>query len=892
MNETMRFGAGVEMLAIRAMVQAAAILAVAWAISKWAKPKPAALRHAVWLSALVAILVCPVISSLIDKAETTGIRFAQIVALLPDAKSAFETTNVMPVTESIRRAKYDRPELAGRVDGDVAGFEPASAVPVVTRPDSQRTNRILAIDNRTILRVFLVVWAFGASMLLCVLGFGLVSLHRLRARAITCKDPAILETLARACESVGWKSRPEIAITNELKSPVAFGIFRPVIMLPRDLVESSCASRLRQILVHEAAHLARRDPLVGLLQQAAVALYWPNPLVHVMSRGLSRTREEICDNFVLLEGGRASYARLLIELSESFQKSRGPIAAELLPRRWNIADRVTGLIDIERNLEVRTKPTHLFALGLISVSIGLPFAAISNATEQNTGSKPAAAKVVEADPAENPKPNSIAQNEIGGIVVDKDGKPIAGATVDVYSWAPGNVARTGPDGAFRVNVEVYGRVEAEVQMRVTKPGYCPKSFWAVKTGSSDTKAVLDDTTWIEGIVRDPAGNPVAEATVRAETPMMRDGRPVGSYWTETKSGADGRYTLHVEPAAMRIFVNQPGVGVFRSETVTLASGESTKVDANLRRSGTLRAKVVDSVSGEPVQGFRLKKWLHNNVFEHEGESDKDGILTIEDIPSSVVNFQTEASGYARWWSEQAKSEWTRKSISREDPFLGNWQRNFDGLDFEINEGTKDVVIVVEKDVTIRGTVLDPDGKPVAGATVAPALTGTGNSLTGDTRFSVKSDEQGKFEMKLPASGERVYNLIVHDGGYFEWRNWANGVSKTIVTKPGEVLEDFDMTLSRPAGVRGRVLDPNGDPVANREVRASAEDTLENRYYDPTTKTDSEGRFELKFIRPGTQYIQVHPFWLEAKFAPEGTSQTLTLKADETVEGLEFKLPKP
>ena len=51
-------------------------------------------------------------------------------------------------------------------------------------------------------------------------------------------------------------------------------------------------------------------------------------------------------------------------------------------------------------------------------------------------------------------------------------------------------------------------------------------------------------------------------------------------------------------------------------------------------------------------------------------------------------------------------------------------------------------IVVEKGVRIRGRVVDPDGKPVVGATVAPALTGTGNSLTGDTRFSVTSKDGG------------------------------------------------------------------------------------------------------------------------------------------------------
>ena len=75
-----------------------------------------------------------------------------------------------------------------------------------------------------------------------------------------------------------------------------------------------------------------------------------------------------------------------------------------------------------------------------------------------------------------------------------------------------------------------------------------------------------------------------------------------------------------------------------------------------------------------------------------------------------------------------------------------------------------------------------------------------------------------------------------------------------------------LLLTRPARVRGRVVDGNGSPIADREVRASAADRLENRYYDPSVKTAADGTFELKFIRPGEQFIQIAPFWLDARQA--------------------------
>ena len=248
------------------------------------------------------------------------------------------------------------------------------------------------------------------------------------------------------------------------------------------------------------------------------------------------------------------------------------------------------------------------------------------------------------------------------------------------------------------------------------------------------------------------------------------------------------------------------------------------------------------------------------------------------------SFQVDAPGYARWWSDESISEWDRRHINER-----GWQRNFDEIDFELERGMRPVTITLEPAVTVTGRVVDPDGKPVAGATVAPALTGTFNSLTGDTRFSVESRQDGTFTMTLPASGGREYNLMVHDGKYGEWRKWANGVLPPIRTKPGDTLRDIELRLTQPAIVRGRVTDATGRPIAGREVRASAADRLENRYYDPTTTTDDDGKYELKFVRAGEQFIQVAPFALNAELGPQGTNRVVRLTQGELKDRLDFRL---
>jgi hypothetical protein len=312
----------------------------------------------------------------------------------------------------------------------------------------------------------------------------------------------------------------------------------------------------------------------------------------------------------------------------------------------------------------------------------------------------------------------------------------------------------------------------------------------------------------------------------------------------------------------------------------IAHGQAKTFDIRLQPGVTFRAVAVDVETGQPVAGVRLWNWQHKDV---EGRSDAKGQVAITEMLPGTFDFEIEAAGYARFWSAEANDEYSRAPhFSRKD-----FQGNLDGVGFDLKPDMAPVKIVMEKGVRISGRVVDPDGKSVAGATVAPALTGTGNSLTGDTRFSVETKHDGTFEMLLPASGKAKYNLVAHDGKYGEWRHWANGVLPPIQTTPGQQIKEVTLSLTKPATVRGKVVDAQGKPVAYREVRAHAAEKLENRYYDPTTTTKPDGTFELRFIRPGEHFIQAAPFWLTAEEAPDKSTRRLRLKAGETLDAIEL-----
>jgi hypothetical protein len=484
---------------------------------------------------------------------------------------------------------------------------------------------------------------------------------------------------------------------------------------------------------------------------------------------------------------------------------------------------------------------------------------------------------------DKPKPpTDVPPNELAGVVVDENGKPLEGVHVHVWDWYddPENQARTGKDGAFRIKD---CRPDRKVQVRFRKPGYSPVMFVQQPVGKTGFVVTMDSKTYFEGTVRKPDGKPAANAVIRAnQGPKMGDGVMITTIWTDTKADAMGRYRLYVEPDSYEFLVKAPGAGVARLAKTAITHGQTKLLDIQLEPGVIFRAVTVDSLTEKPVAGVRLWSWQHKDV---DGRSNGEGEVAIGEMLPGKFDFSVEAGGYTRWWSEDAMSAWNRRQLNARPG--SKWQRNFDYLDFDLKREMKPVRIVLEKGVRISGIVADPHGRPVAGATVAPALTGSGNSLTGDTRFSVETKADGTFEMVLPASGAAEYNLVAHDGKYGEWRNWANGVLPPIRTTPGEEFKDLRLELTEPATVRGRVVDARGKPIAGREVRGHAADKWENRYYDPTTTTRADGSFELRFVRPSEQFIQAAPFWLTAEEAPASSTQKLRLVAGKTTEGIQL-----
>ncbi|HVU30901.1 MAG TPA: M56 family metallopeptidase [Sphingomicrobium sp.] len=219
------------------------------------------------------------------------------------------------------------------------------------------------------------IYAVPAAILLLITALALARLFALRARAEVLVDGHWLSALALAQRRMGFKHGTALLTSNELASPISWGLMRPVILLSTRAVEAS--SEAEAIIAHELAHVARMDWAKLLLTRIATALFWFNPLVWILAREAHQLREETADDAVLAADiADTDYAELLVGVARHECPGLLLGAHGVAPSKTSLARRVARVLD---GKSVRRPAAGGFALGVFvgAVLVAAPLAALT-----------------------------------------------------------------------------------------------------------------------------------------------------------------------------------------------------------------------------------------------------------------------------------------------------------------------------------------------------------------------------------------------------------------------------------------------------------------------------------------------------------------------------------
>ncbi|MFZ0427337.1 MAG: M56 family metallopeptidase [Acidobacteriota bacterium] len=169
--------------------------------------------------------------------------------------------------------------------------------------------------------LFVPILIFGAASIaafrLIRIGCGLLALGYVARQATSIRlEPALGRRLA--CR---MRQGVRIRSTGRIKSPAAFGCWRPVILVPREFVELTEAEQ-EAIIFHELLHLQRRDWPVSLLEQIVRAFLWFHPLVLLLIDRIELAREQVVDREVIrVTRRRRAYLETLQRAAEAFRQA-------------------------------------------------------------------------------------------------------------------------------------------------------------------------------------------------------------------------------------------------------------------------------------------------------------------------------------------------------------------------------------------------------------------------------------------------------------------------------------------------------------------------------------------------------------------------------------------
>jgi carboxypeptidase family protein len=480
---------------------------------------------------------------------------------------------------------------------------------------------------------------------------------------------------------------------------------------------------------------------------------------------------------------------------------------------------------------------------------------------------------------------------IQGRVLDPSGKPLARARVEAegergmgWMMARRN-AQSGDDGRFAL----LGVRPDKVTLTAELEGWvaATRAVEGLREGETreGVELVLESGNHVAGFVRWPDGKPAVGAQVNVAA--KRGGRGA---WRESlsrgKTGDDGSFRvsgLAEGPFLVRAVASRAGptpedpsdagalldsVGVagqtapgaehdkdpsaplWKARLRNVAAG-TNDLELVLAEPLAVRGRVVDDV-GAPVSRFHVAA-----TTEDLGEGYEEtvsGLFEADDGTFALIGFSPGA------WSVNAKAD-------DHDPG--------EGVHVQVpSEGT--VVIALTRAGRIAGTVVDPAGQGVAGASVSARL-GTSGRNRWESREAT-TGKDGSFEITdVPASSSNV--VATAD-------DFAPSAASVVEVAPGERVAGIVLALTQGGRLEGEIYTSAGAPDPGRGIMA--QNFAAAGRGGGSGESDAAGRFVIEHLAPGPYQVMAMPSPRQLSRLSEGDQaeimNQLKMTSVEIVEG--------
>jgi bla regulator protein blaR1 len=358
--------------------QSTIVVAVAAMLAWLLRGNHARIRHLIWLAASVKFLL-PFAALVALGERLSGLAgLSRTASPLPDSATAFIEAAAQPF--------------------GLAGFTPT--------PATAATGLFTTASSLPTLLIGL--WLAGMLLVLSAWVSRWLSVKRLLRATTPLTDGREVDIMQYLTRHAAQRAIPLMASAGSME-PGIVGCFNPVILWPRHISARMNDEQIAAILLHELAHVRRRDNAVALLHMCVETLFWFHPLVWWVGAKLVEERERACDEEVVRLGVDPSqYAESILTTCEYAVESPLPCVAGVTGA--DLKRRITAIV---RHRATRLGPAKLALLtSLVIVSAAGPIAAgaLTRAPQpiSRVAAVPAAGPIGQSRPLTSP-PGSTAQ---------------------------------------------------------------------------------------------------------------------------------------------------------------------------------------------------------------------------------------------------------------------------------------------------------------------------------------------------------------------------------------------------------------------------------------------------------------------------------------------------
>jgi 5-hydroxyisourate hydrolase-like protein (transthyretin family) len=446
-----------------------------------------------------------------------------------------------------------------------------------------------------------------------------------------------------------------------------------------------------------------------------------------------------------------------------------------------------------------------------------------------------------------------------GVVVDEAGRPVAGASL-VASFLPdrlrgikgytayrsGGFARSATSGRFRLSGLLAG---IAYELRIGREGFAPARMeLPVREAGKpapDLRIVLRAGRTLFGSVIDGGRRPVAGARVslRPAAPTSLQARLSAAQFSnqtarslEVPTDAAGRFEIkNLVAGAFDLTVRARGFAPLTVPALAVPEGKGA-TDAGtvmLAPGASIRGRVADP-KGNPIDGAEVYGKSRDELRRSLGEDPEpadavtaaDGSFVLEDRPPGVpLDLTVIHPGYGPGSAL--------------------------GVAVPSEAAIRIVLLPIAR---VAGRTLDPDGRPVAGASVflseqeSRSFGGRSALMSSDRFHRGTSDDEGGFSFDGVSPGTFGLSAQAPHRQQAELKNME--------LKGGQDLTGVELVLPPASEVTGRVLSPEGRPVAEAQVvLVEASEERYPAFSSLRAATDADGQYRIDGLPPGKRTLE-------------------------------------